>query len=75
MTAVLAASLVQIDRPLFDFFRSRRGPGFAARAMVAHWMHYLCCAIGLVAGIVAHVAGARDRAVVAATLEKGADRA
>jgi GT2 family glycosyltransferase len=73
--AVLAVALVLIDRQVFGFFRSRRGAGFAARAIVAHWMHYLCCAVGLVGGMVAHVAGGRARVAAPAPLEKGAGRA
>jgi GT2 family glycosyltransferase len=75
LSAALAVLLLLLDRPLLAFFHARRGPGFAARAIVAHWAHYLCSATGFVIGALAHVAGVRDRAVVTAALEKGTGRA
>jgi GT2 family glycosyltransferase len=71
----LAAVLVMVDRPLFAFFRSRRGSLFAVRALVAHWVHYLCSAVGLIAGIAAHVVWDRSHAAVPVPLEKKAGRA
>ncbi len=55
VVAVCAGLLLIMDRPLLQFFVARRGVSFAARAAVAHWAHYLCSAVGLAGGVVAHV--------------------
>ena len=54
---ILAATLILIDLDLYRFLRARRGTVFAIRAAFAHWVHYLCSAIGFCIGVLRHVIG------------------
>lgn len=74
VVAVCAGLLLIMDRPLLHFFLARRGPVFAAKAAVAHWAHYLCSAVGLAGGVVAHALGPKDPPGAAATLVNRTDR-
>jgi GT2 family glycosyltransferase len=72
---MLAATLLVIDRDVFRFFRARRGAAFAIRAILAHWVHYLCSAIGFLAGTFLHLIGANQSRPAAAPRKAEADRA
>lgn len=73
--ALMVAALLVIDRDLIRFFRARHGAVFAARAILAHWVHYLCSAIGFLGGAVRHLTTADTREPAVATRRDAADKA
>jgi GT2 family glycosyltransferase len=56
VAAGLAVAQVALDARLAVFFWRRRGTLFAVRAMAWHWLHNLCCALGLAVGVGLYVA-------------------
>lgn len=58
------AIAILLNAGFYRFLAARRGWWFALRAIAAHGMHYLCCADGFAAGLVAHMlrAGVRREA-------------
>ena len=55
IAVILAVLLAALDLRLISFFRSRSGGIVAARAMTWHFVYYLCCAAGAVAGTLVHL--------------------
>ena len=51
VTLGAALLLLLLNRPLYRFFHRKRGLTFACRAVAAHWLYYLACGCGFIAGL------------------------
>lgn len=58
-SALVGAILLNVR--FYRFLARRHGWWFALRAIPAHGVHFLCCAAGFAAGLVAHLATFRSR--------------
>ena len=51
LAAASVTLLVGIDRPMWRFFRARRGPRFASAAIAWHWVYYLYSTLTLLVAV------------------------
>jgi GT2 family glycosyltransferase len=56
---VVALALLALNGGLYGFFLRKRGLGFAARAVPAHWLYYVCGGLGFGLGLVQYLLGRR----------------
>jgi GT2 family glycosyltransferase len=60
VAAVLAATLLALNAPLYAFFRRKRGLMFALGCIAWHWLYLLYGAVAFALGFGAHVWGGFD---------------
>jgi hypothetical protein len=57
--AMIAVTLLNIQ--LYRFFLSRRGLRFTAKALLSHWLYFICCGVSVPLGIMKHLRARRFR--------------